>query len=74
MNWKLYIDSPEKRALDLCVGSMEEGNGYGYGRVNGRGDGYGRGNGRGDGDGYDYGRGCGYGDGRGGGSSASEWR
>ena len=50
MSWKLYIDSPQQRALDLCGGSLTEGGGlrggYGWG---GTGDGWGYGNGRGDG-------------------------
>ena len=61
VDWKLYIDSPQKRALDLCFGSLTEGDGYG----DGDGDGYG------DCGGYDDwrsglvqrvdGAGCGYG-------------
>ena len=60
MNWKLCIDTPEQKALDLCYGSMKMGHGYGDGC------GYGDGNGEhwnhsypdsGDGysDGVDYG-------------------
>jgi len=80
VNWKLYIDSREKRALDLCGGSMDEDDGYGFGRS------YGNVIGEGDGDGYSwgYGRfgGCGGGgwgnwDGDefdGDGFSSTEWR
>ena len=44
MNWKLSVSDPQGRALILCRGSMDEGNGYG----NGYGDSYGGG----DGDGF----------------------
>ena len=47
MNWHFCIDSTEKRALDLCRGSMNKGSGSGSG--SGYGDGYG--------DGYGYGSG-----------------
>ena len=66
VDWKLYIDSHQKRALDLCGGSLTEGDGCGWG--------YGYGDGNGDGDSFDYGNcfGAGYGGGRGGGSS-TKW-
>ena len=50
MYWKLYIDSPQKRALDFCGGSLATGKGCGYG--NGcvdDGGGHGSGDGGGDG-------------------------
>ena len=31
VDWKLYIDSPQKRVLDLCGGSLDDGGGYGDG-------------------------------------------
>ena len=31
VDWKFYIDSPQKRALDLCGGNFEDGDGYGDG-------------------------------------------
>jgi hypothetical protein len=80
MNWRFYIDGPERRALEHCGGSMDKGDGYGFGRS------YGNVIGEGDGDGYSwgYGRfgGCGGGgwgnwDGDefdGDGVSASEWK
>lgn len=90
MNWKLCIDSPQQRALKLCRGSMDKGDGYGvgYGNVNGygwgNGNGYGRASGGGYGDGYGYGTpdGGGYGSGYGldgdrgapDGGSPAEWR
>jgi hypothetical protein len=57
VDWKFYIDSPQQRALDLCEGSLTEGDGWGYGwtgsatpgTMMGRGDGYGWGNGNGNG-------------------------
>lgn len=64
MNWKLCIDSLQQRALKLCRGSMDEGDGFGYGS------GYGDVNGNGWGDGNRYGNGWGNGDG----TSASEWK
>ena len=76
VDWKLYIDSHQKRALDLCGGSLD--------RDSGRGDGYGyssydlaMGSGWGDGWGYCYGdaigdgRGAGYGYTDGGGQGGS---
>ena len=48
VDWKLYIDSPQKRALDSCRGFLTEddgfggGLGYGYGYDAGWGDGGGR--------------------------------
>ena len=52
--WKLYIDSPQKRALHSCGGSLTEGGGCGYGWGNGVGEGCGGGVGYawGDGDGW----------------------
>ena len=57
VDWKLYIDAPQKRALYACEGSLDEGRGYGYG--------YGYGNGNGTGVGYGFGDGYGYGNGDG---------
>jgi hypothetical protein len=59
VDWKIYIDSPQKQALKLCGGSLTEGDGYGNGYSYGVGDGYS----------YSYGdsRGGGYGGGGGGG-------
>ena len=70
MHWKLCIDTVEKRALNLCSGSMNKGNGYGSCCGSGYGDGYGHGYSIGHGDGYSYG----YGDNDGDGSSPQEWR
>jgi len=58
MNWRFCVGDPQKRALALCRGSMDEGDGYG--------DGYGNGRGTGDGDGYGYGNGNG--------GSPAEWK
>jgi hypothetical protein len=80
MNWKLYIDSLEKIALDFCDGSMDKGGGWG----NGCGNGYDDGDGDGWGSGWSsfgYGRSDGWGSGwgsygrtgNGDGTSASEW-
>ena len=71
MNWKLYIDGPEKRALEHCSGSMDEGDGDDT--ADGWGCGYG------DGYGCGYGDGFGWGDGNGGviwgdGTSSEEWK
>ena len=68
MNWKLCIDSLQQRALALCHGSMDEGNGSG----NGYGDGYGYGTP----DGGGYGSGYGLDGDRGApdGGSPAEWR
>ena len=63
VDWKLYIDSPQKRALDLCGGSLTEGDGYTDG--DGRG-GY-KGSVRGEGEG------CGYGYSNGLGWSSNKW-
>ena len=60
VDWKLYIDSPQKRALELCSGSMDEGNGWGYVGVDVV---------KGDGTGYGDGYGNFYGGGRGAGCS-----
>ena len=57
VDWKLYIDSPQERALKLCYGSLTEGNGNGYGNDTGKG----------------YFNGYGTGWGGGGGWSATEW-
>jgi len=48
MNWRFCVYTPEQRALDLCSGSMNVGNGCGGG----------------DCDGYGYSDGAGAGDGR----------
>jgi len=86
VNWKLYVDSPEKRALDLCRGSMDEGDGrgspYSWGPSDdgwGNGDaGYSYGTGCGNGYGYGLGNGNGYGWGagfvNGDGYSSTEWK
>ena len=58
MNWKLCVTDPQRRALKLCYGSMDDGCGSGYGN------GFGFGNGDGCGAGF----GNGAGDGAGGGS------
>ena len=75
MNWHFYIDSPQQRALGLCRGSFDEGDGCaalpcggagygsGYGCTNGSG--YGVDTGDGFGDGYGWGNGSG--------ASADEW-
>ena len=57
VDWKICIDSPQKRALDLCGGSLTGGDGYGDGGGYSYGDGSGLG--------YDAGRGDGHGDGHG---------
>ena len=31
MSWKIYVDSPQKRALDSCYGSFAKGDGGGCG-------------------------------------------
>ena len=82
VDWKLYIDSPQQRALDFCGGSLTEGDGgdhlgSGYGAwINGGGwglgFGYGADNGGGDGDGYRDGYGDGWGDGGGDGYGDSD--
>ena len=69
--WKLYIDSHQKRALDLCGGSLTEGCGEGaglHGNALLAADDYGYGYGEGDGNGFGW-----YGFGDGDGRSASEW-
>ena len=76
MNWRICIDSPQKRALDLCSGTMNKGRGSGYDwnygsgsgvrPARGFGDGVGSGTGFGDG----VGSGSGYGHPRAGGSWA----
>jgi hypothetical protein len=86
VDWKLYIDSPQKSALELCGGSLTQGadgwgNGYGCGNIYGIGYGWIDGDGRGDGYGWgDGGGAAGSRDGhgplahRGGdGVSANEW-
>ena len=77
VDWKIYIDSPQQRALDLCRGSLAEDDGYGtnsgWGYSYTAGDG--RGNGYGDavGDGYGYANGFGYGNCYGNGRSVTKW-
>ena len=85
--WKFYIDSPQKRAIDECLGSFDEGGGIGNGRAQpGFGDGLGggegytsgeRGSGWGDGPGDGAGDGMGYGwgycDDFGDGRSSTKW-
>ena len=68
MNWRFCIDSAEKRALDLCRGSMNKGYGYGSGF------GWDYGVGYSDSWGSGYSWGYGYGDCYGDGSSPQEWR
>ena len=68
MNWHFCIDSTEKRALDLCRGSMNKGDGFGRGNGGGRGYGYGNGYGCSGGYGSGYGYTGGYG------SSPQVWR
>ena len=46
VDWKFYIDSPQKRVLHLCSGSLDEDDGDGDGK------GYGKGCGGGWGDGW----------------------
>ena len=59
MRWKILIDSAEARALDLCLGSMNSGNGNGCGFSKGCSNDYigqvARGSGDGDGSDGDYG-------------------
>jgi hypothetical protein len=55
VDWKIYIDSPQERALHPCGGSLTEGDGYSD--SDGNGDGYGCGSG------YGYSAGDGWGDG-----------
>jgi len=43
MNWKLCVTNPQRRALDFCRGSMDEGDGWGNAFGDGYGDGYGDG-------------------------------
>ena len=51
--WKFYIDSPQKRALDLCACSLDDD--FGGGGAYGDGcEGYGWSNGSGTGGGYEY--------------------
>ena len=74
VDWKLYIDSPQKRVLDSCGGSLTEDDGEGAGEEEGyyndvHGWGWGDGWGFADGDGH--GDGHGWGDGNGG--SATKW-
>ena len=38
-NWRFCIDSPQKRALNFCSGSMNTGDGYGVGDTYGHSDG-----------------------------------
>jgi hypothetical protein len=78
VDWKLYIDSPQKRALYACGGSLTEGTGDGDGYGDIGGDGYGDiggyGYGWGNGDGYGGGSGAdAYSWGNGGGRSAKIW-
>ncbi len=78
MNWRFCVALVERRALDQCNGSMDEGNGCGT--IQGA-DGYGDGAiwGYGDGVGGGWGYGCGYDndsdgyDTDGDGSSSEEW-
>ena len=68
MNWKLCVTDPQKRALDFCHGSMDEGDGVGAGNGYSSSDGLGGGRGSG-GDG----NGDGYGAHTGNGFSPAEW-
>ena len=81
--WKFYIDSPLTVSLNLCDGSLTEGDGECWACVDGDGGGDGYGDACGDGRGYGpddvldrrCGGGCGdgYGDSWGGGWSENEW-
>ena len=79
VDWKICIDTPQQRALDLCGGSLTKGDGYGgHPRALRRGGGYGWGDGGwgcSDGDGYGTGTGDGHsgGYGCGDGGSATKW-
>ena len=61
VDWKLYIDSPQKRALDLCCGSFDKGDGGASWMISGTGEGggndYGYGSNRRPGDGFGVGAG-----------------
>ena len=73
VDWKLYIDSPQKRALDLCEGSLDVGNGWGDGADWGDRWGDGRGSGYRDSFGISNGDGWGGPDGRRDGGSSNKW-
>lgn len=70
VDWKICIDSPQKRALDLCFGSLTEGDGFSAGVFTG---GYGCLNGDNSFPGPADSWGDGWGDGRGLGGSPDEW-
>ena len=75
VDWKLYIDSPQQRALKFCGGSLDRGGGVGTNVEAGGDDGYGWGRGYGwsPSDGSDRSRT--YGDAStGDGFSSQEWR
>jgi hypothetical protein len=63
VNWKFYIDTPQKRALHLCCGSFDRGDGGASWMISGDGDG--------DGNDHGYGSRHAPGNGFGAGSSAT---
>ena len=76
VDWKLYIDSPQKQALKFCGGALCKGDGYGNGTRDARGDGYGFGRVYGSDNGNGWGLGIGYGTSNGGagdGGSSNKW-
>ena len=80
MNWHFCIISAEKRVLDLCRGSFDNGCRYGNGIGGGFGDGWSSSAGYGDGDGWGGGAAAGpgngwgtAGNGRGDGGSSTKW-
>ena len=87
VDWKICIDSPQKRVIDFCKGSITGGDGYGdgdgenkYGWVDGSGRGCGYGSDEGSSLDFGYrgsirgdGEGCGYGYSNGRGWSSNKW-
>ena len=68
VDWKIYIDSPLTKSLEVCGGSLTEGDGYGDSDgIDGAGYGY-----SGDGWGFGYSDGGGVAD-RGDGWSSTKW-
>jgi hypothetical protein len=74
--WKFCIVDPQDAALDICGGTMDEGDGKscGFGNGFGNGDGWGGGVINGYGDGSGWGDGYGFDGGRGNGFSPEEWK
>jgi len=66
MNWRFCVIDPQDAALELCIGKMGDGDGYGCRYGCGWSDGIGYGIG--------YGDSAGYGDEEGDGSSPEEWK